>query len=765
MGFGGGAVSFHDDDNEEDAADEQAYSTMRSNTANIGDATCIGQADGDNAKEQDASRSMYDSAALKVLKSKQKAYIAPPGEKEDVKKVPEQADDGAQMGQEHSQQQSHPVSNGVNKGLGDGETNFIPIAGSSIVAGDEALAYMEEEEDERDGTADPSKRKDKRTTIGTDRLSNLTGGIGTEKDHSTVLGVGPGRRNSTDIDIDDSGRKWEDEVARRAGLGARAGGERGGPVSKQKNGEDASHSSPAASLETMRTTISKTVTHLRQRREDLESTHDRRQNELEGVQNELRRQEDDLRGGGMSFEYYQNLRLDIADWVGALRNLSTKVETISSAIREQEAESCDRRRVRRRQREDDVAAILQSEGLLDSIVGRKIQLDSNSDATAPSVDEFGRDIKSAEVLARERRIIRRRRVNQESSQRRKGGVANDDVPSDTDADMSDNEIEEQDQRMNALDEAMLLAKSEMDDKYTSLEELQKIFLSWANQHPEDYERCYAKLSLADLAAVLVKANTCTKINTIQSSNSLIRDLLKSEWVRTISSFENAEINSRKDEEEEKSTKNNANAKEEEKLISAISRKVVLPYFLSLLKDESLYDPLSSRQTESMMGLYAFLNSTLAGDVGTFRNITKGFVATVKESLGAMAILVVRPDLTHNGTRQEGEDVKEAVTFAAVEQVYRLQKWIKNVVAISSELDDNVSRRDLATVVLMEAIASRLLPLLAHWKDMESLGDQKAQIVIQEVCSDLKKVGWLDDDSLMLQAAPLRACAQRYGVDV
>ena len=543
MGFGGGAVSFNDDDNEEDAADE-AYSAMRSNTANIGDSTSIGQDDGDDAKEQDTG-SMYDSAALKALKAKQKAYIAPLGEKEDVKK-PEQAGDGAQiMGQEHPQQQAHPVSNGANQSLGDGATNFIPLDGSSIVAGDDALAYMEEEEDERDGTADPAKRKDKRTTIGTDRLSNLTGGIGMQEQRNTVLGVDPDRRSSTDIDIDDSGRKWEDEVARRAGLAAGAGGERGGPVSKQQNGEDASQSSPAASLETMRTTISKTMTHLRQRREDLESTHDRRQNELDGVQNELRRQEDDLRDGGMSFEYYQDLRLDIADWVGALRNLSTKVETISSAIREQEVDSCDRRRVRRRQREDDVAAILHSEGLLDSIVGRRIQLDSDSDAAASSVDEFGRDIKSAEVLARERRIVRRRRVRRESSQRTKGEVHNGDVPSDTDADMSDTEIEEQSQRINALDEAMLLAKSEMDEKYTSLEELQKLFLSWAEQHPDDYERCYAKLSLADLAAVLVKADTCTKINMIQSRNSLIRDLFKSELVRTISSFENAEINNGK----------------------------------------------------------------------------------------------------------------------------------------------------------------------------------------------------------------------------
>ena len=219
------------------------------------------------------------------------------------------------------------------------------------------------------------------------------------------------------------------------------------------------------------------------------------------------------------------------------------------------------------------------------------------------------------------------------------------------------------------------------------------------------------------------------------------------------------------EEEEKSTKHNANAKEEEKLISTISRKVVLPYFLSLLEDESLYDPLSSRQTESVMSLFAFLNSTLAGEIGTIQNITRGFVTTVKESLSAMAILVLRSDSAHNGARDEGGDIKEAVNFAAVEQVYRLQKWIKNVVAISSELDDSVYRRELATVVLMEAIASRLLPLLAHWKDMESLGEQKAQIIIQEVCSDLKKVGWLDDDSLMLQAAPLRACAQRYGVGV
>ena len=773
MGFGGATILLHDDD-EEEAADAAAPAGLGGSNGDVG---------GGDATD---GSSLYDAAALEALRSKQKIYVAPRGDDGDKVSGSESKSkqDSAATSESNRMDVEKPdTSTSTPKpkspGLGDGETNFIPLHdGSNIVAGDDALAYMEEEDDEKEGMANPeahaARRKDKRTMVGIDRLS-ISGG---DVDGVVVDGgIFGGMVHSKDAEIDAGGRQWEEEVARRAGI-------RG-----QHGGGQATASSPAAMLETMRGTISKTLTHLRQRREDLESSHDRRHNELQGVEDELRRQEDDLRAGGSSFEYYQELRVEIADWVGALRNLSTKVETIVNTIQEQETDSAEQQRLRSRQREDDFAAILHSKSLLDSIIGRKIQ-QSDENNTTPTVDEFGRDIQSAEALARERRIVRRRRVRKESSERiekrQKAQQQRQDADAeaacsvdDSDADLSDNEVEEQAQRMDALEEALLLAKGELDDRYCSLSALQDLFLSWAKHSPDDYRRCYAKLSLVDLSAVLVKTETCTKINTLRCTNdsdSDVFNLANFDWVVTASSFESSKTPQvDKDQDKEKSSKgkaeNNSDSDEgEEKLVSAISRKAILPYLLLLLgvgadghAREPLYDPFSSHQTDMVKSLLHFLK--IHTDAKALQRCTKNILTVFKAIIENSAVLLVKPDAlnvledkeTDGGAAEDQQTLKDAVTFSIFEQAHRLQKLSGNAASLSSQLGDKSEpQRELASLILMEVIAARLLPILSLLQNTEISGAQQADATLQQVFKDIKEAGWLDDEALMLQTAPIRA---------
>jgi len=789
MGFGGATMSFHDDDEEEDAAAESASASASAGigyTATGYGASASGRDDDD---DQDATGggSLYGSAALEALRSKQKVFVAPRGDvnskeggDEDKSKQDAPTDTATRM---DAEQPDASAGTGTSKPkdpeLGDGQTNFIPLDGSSIVAGDDALAYMEEEDDEREGMANPeadaARRKQKRNLMGTDRLSNASGGdMGAGVGNDSILGGLGG--DAKDGEIDAGGRQWEEEVARRAGIASRG----------QQEGRQSTSSSPVATLTTMRSTISKTLTHLRQRREDLESSHDRRRNELQGVEDDLRRQEEDLRAGGSAFEYYQDLRVDIADWVGALRNLSTKIDTITDAIREQEADLAERRRSRLRQREDDAAAILQSKSLLDGVIGRQVQL-SDDNNVAPAVDEFGRDIQSAEALARERRIVRRRRVEKESLKRvnkRQKAEAHV-VQCDSDADLSDNEIDELGQRIDALEEALLLAKDELDDRYCSLATLQNLFMSWEKHSPEDYRRCYAKLSLGDMAAVLVNAETCTKINTLQCTKySDIYNVADFDWVLTTSSFESSESP-----QEEKSSKGEVQTKKDEggddhdeKLTCAISRKVVLPYFLLLMGEGSngemgdpLYDPFSSRQTELIKGLYLFLKNMLKSDANAIQRSAQSILDVFKANLDKMTVILVKPDAlkvlggegTNSGTDDDQSEM-ESVTCSILEQANRLRKFISNAAALSSlfvHVGSGVPQRDLASFILLEAIAARLLPVLSPLQNADACGNQKAETILQMVWNDIMEAGWLDDKALMLQTAPIRAALHNKHVVV
>lgn len=61
---------------------------------------------------------------------------------------------------------------------------------------------------------------------------------------------------------------------------------------------------------------------------------------------------------------------------------------------------------------------------------------------------------------------------------------------------------------------------------------------------------------------------------------------------------------------------------------------------------------------------------------------------------------------------------------------------------------------------MEVIAARLLPILSLLQSTGISGAQRADATLQKVVKDIKEAGWLDDEALMLQTAPIRAAIDK-----
>jgi hypothetical protein len=239
---------------------------------------------------------------------------------------------------------------------------------------------------------------------------------------------------------------------------------------------------------------------LQKQREDLERALHLREAEVLQTKSELHRQEGDLdQSAGRALEYYtyQGLRETLASWVGALRELNGKDVPIQEALHELESEVAASERWR--DWEIDTISVLHQAGQLDQVLGR--QPPSTIFDKIMTVDEFGRDIKSQHAMQREKRFRHRQLIQQQ----RREAVRGDD----SDALLRDTEQEGYRQRHVALQRALKVAMDDLDDTYTQLQNLVGVFEEWYTMNREEYEQCFASLSLCDLASVLVKADLCS----------------------------------------------------------------------------------------------------------------------------------------------------------------------------------------------------------------------------------------------------------------
>ena len=100
-------------------------------------------AEGRGGEEEGGS--LYGKAAMERLRASQKAFVASKGGREE---------DGPAQAQAQAPSGPGPIAPPTGGSPRPG-TNFLPTSGG-VLAGDEALAFMEEGDDEREGFADPS---------------------------------------------------------------------------------------------------------------------------------------------------------------------------------------------------------------------------------------------------------------------------------------------------------------------------------------------------------------------------------------------------------------------------------------------------------------------------------------------------------------------------------------------------------------------------------------------------------------------------------
>jgi len=753
LGFGGMDVhvqpmDYNNDDEHENVADYEIQ-------------TDVAAPSGINTSK---SASGYSKDELAKLKSQQKVYLA---EKEE-KSQSHQETASASVAPTKAPLPplpTKPISKPTIK-----EADYISFNSSSshpiIANGDDALKYTGEDMDidiQFDGTSRNCINKD---DIGTHVLSNLDD----EKSSQAQQDILEGKNDQDQDDNDEEGRKWEDEVARRAGVGAQT---KTGPVtSNHDHDHDRDPPTPfqkqvgMQAVGKIKQTIQTTLENLRQQDLDLESNIVRRKHDAHVAQEDATKKEEELSTIGSSFEYYQNLRSDVADWIGALRHLSDKIDTIERALEELYQDLGAKRNEKMKACEDDMISTLEEHGLLDYVVGRQpatSNTQKNGDALS-MVDEFGRDVSSMKTLARSKKRVERRKRRAESNDRRRHDGEHSAMNEksyleyeDTDADVSDNEMMDRGERRGALGDAVQVVLDEMDDDFTSLASLLSLFRKWDETQPEDYKQCYAHLALVDLISVFARAEFCKKL-----------DLLCLEEVKEGASLEDFEWLAAFKESNllQSNSETGADAGKVKKLpLDLLIEKICFGKFRSFFKgsdkhkhDDSTwsFDPFSKRQSQSLSSFYKSLVSNLSSPAE--KNAICAFVHDyINSFLQDMAVPIVKREIAIP-TKSDIE-TDDAYKFATLGQLHRLKKLVLNIVAFwYPTLGEPL---DMAKFCLVDIIAYRFLPILEAL-DSSTKDAIQAKAIFASVWDAIERVGWMGNDDLMLSSSPIRAAAAKLG---
>lgn len=501
---------------------------------------------------------------------------------------------------------------------------------------------------------------------------------------------------------------WEAQVASRAGV--RTAATRTLPTTPKTSDS----SSTTTSLTKLRAQVKSTLTQLELQTEDVQNARARRQVEVTQAQEELQRQEAELQQAGTALEFYQVLRQDLASWVGALRELRTKIQPLQQALHQVERLGGNRWT----DWQDDVISILREAKLLVRILGRQPEQQQDNVEVTTVVDEFGRDVKSQYVLQRDKRVRVRRDIRKQRS------VCDDD----SDALLSDGEQAELKTRRNALREALHVAMEDVDEEFTMLSNLIRIFSKWASTYPEEYRQCFASMSLADLASILIQADLCSTHHPLRWQNGDENEELP--WLQDLATIPVGDT-----------------TEEEDTPSYRMADKVLLPIFLELL-DEGAYHIISSKESRSLAAFYQRICGMFLSDNALTQLLTERIVKYLKKGLDNIAIPILKADAKVE--ESHCVDVQEAVHYATSGQVRRIEKVLCNVLTFW--------KLDAMSGPTLDFLTTRYLFLLSSLPDKQAASESFAR-----VWSALGPTGWLERPELMLQAAPIRAAAGVYGI--
>jgi|AntRauTorckE5430_2_1112549.scaffolds.fasta_scaffold01742_2 hypothetical protein len=698
-GFGfGGMQTVHDplDDDAEGAAEEQPVAPKVASGYSIDD--------------------------LEKLKSQQKVYIT---EKQDD--VPPKSVE-SQLPSEPSSDVPlpPPPTKSVPMKPDKPEEDFISFQSSgkygdnNIVNGDDALPYSEDQNDD--------------------------------------FGIEFSQNNDREIkEIDVEGSKWEDEVARRAGVGRNTHSDSNArnhtaiPLHRDEGVE---------AIAQIKQTIATTLDNLQQQELDLNSNMVRKVHDAHVADEDATKKELEVSTIGKSFECYQKLRSDLADWTGALRHLSEKIDIIEDALEDLYQDIGLRSMVKINQWEDDAIAVLKEKGLVDYIVGRQ-PIDVNSNSASPIVDEFGRDTKFMESLVISKRKVERRRRRKESADRRNDvktdtgdGEREDtdcDECEDTDADVSDNELMDRGERRCALSDAIQVALDEMDEDFASLASLLDLFQSWQLSHPDDFRQCYASLAIVDFISVFARCEFCKSLQLLSfgEAEKKLPALDGFDWFSTSKS---SNLIPSKKEGDEENKKQPLDLLIEKVCFASIQMCLKGTRHQKSAKSVWSYDPFSKRQTESLSSFCKSVLSKLSS-MEKAGALAVDVCDYINDFLQQKAIVVIKRE---SETPQSGTEEFDAYSFACLGQLRCLRKLVINILNCWYPVFDNSVK--LAKLCIADIMAFRFLPIVETLERGSKEHYEKAKAEFENLCDAFNSLGLFEREELMMISAPIRAYA-------
>ena len=424
------------------------------------------------------------------------------------------------------------------------------------------------------------------------------------------------------------------------------------------------------------------------------------------------------------FNFYQQLRLDVANWVGALRSIDEKLNMVESVLLEIGKERNFESQTWNDLTTQDSMETLKEAGILDGVAGFIKEKPLSTIVGGSIVDEFGRDVSNAEHRERaERWNLRRQLVktffglkqpvdglnvpatmtldahqkpnvtfNSEVSflaaSRYFGQEACVDLNPDTRTALQ--------QRLDALQEAVNIVMDEISEQYHSIVALILLFHRWAEAFPHDY-KLLGPLALPSLCGVLVRVEFVEKV-----------------WIPLLTPGQPAVIAPGMDQfkwyNELVSLYPTLGKQEVDTSLELIYRHCLLPLLAKVIKHAN--DPVSEFGASLISSLARALTDKLVGSTellvlnNDVVSILRGYVA----SIGVPAI----KSIESVASQIDGSisDLYLSQLFA-MSQIFRLERMVSNICKYWMPLIEYSNSQALSTsierVLLRDIVKERFLP--------------------------------------------------------
>jgi hypothetical protein len=687
------------------------------------------------------------------------------------------------------------------------EEDFISLLGSKtnerrkesfrdadpvVLTGDEAMALAEREEE---GENDDDVDYDPHGLFSPPTPPPSSGGVANKKSIADEASY-PHNLDGPSEDVEEENRRWEDTMARRAGVlppdtttTTDSNGGRARPTRRV--------APETTTLRKIRASLRPTITNLENVTSDLESGISRHQSTLSSTRDELTRHKSNLKKHGLALEYYQGLRVDLATWMGALRELNGMIDSVEEARRLLDADITWTRMERFLEWANDCTEVLEMRGLLrDRVAGANVDPSASGSVRATAyVDEFGRDLSSMSSIARVKRWnLRRKRCGKRLQE-----VTSDsqDLPSSlkngtecsNDDNFDDAEIEEWRQRRNAVEQAIGIIPNLVKDDYLSISNLCSLFFDWELMYPDDYANSYAEMSIIRMLEVLAKLE-CEKWNVL---NLYSESSTEFTWVQALEK-ETTQVDGFGG-VGDTSTKTSPY----KVILLEVVKKEVLGHMLDVfsfqdatkggIKQHGIYDPFSETQTKTLClmlkSTFAFFlkfsenNSRMLCEE-TAEKVLTALLSLLKYYIGKLTvpiidaseiILIKNEFATKDGSTAFDSETSDAIAYASIVQVRELCKLVTHVLRhwypiINERLQHQHDRiAPLVRFVFSDLVSLRILPTLHSSYDIvsgSSANDESGLLEkFLEVSDAIESTGLMDNDEWMLMAAPLRAATKQW----